>query len=182
MSSFPEPRFSRNGKSAWKHFSPSMKRYPSCSQKPAAKAARSDLSSVKLAAARMRRAASWTSQGFNRYWKRAIEQGFARHLNLRFTRIRLEGIESGSSFNQILDKLCAHNARNQLIIRDTTDALQQGRTPLVITKRKEHAALLARELEAKGHVVFLLTGDGTPQEKKQLYSEAYLSQSSLANP
>lgn len=130
----------------------------------------------------MRRAASWTSQRFNRYWKRAIEQGFARHLNLRFTRIRLEGIESGSSFNQILDKLCAHNARNQLIIRDTTDALQQGRTPLVITKRKEHAALLARELEAKGHVVFLLTGDGTPQEKKQLYSEAYLSQSSLANP
>lgn len=101
----------------------------------------------------------------------AAEQDFSRHLQPRFTRIRLAHLEEGSSFNQILDKLCAHKARNQLIVDDTVSALKQGRTPLVITKRKEHAALLADALTAAGQTVFLLTGDGTTQEKKRRLQE-----------
>ncbi|WP_302397706.1 TOTE conflict system archaeo-eukaryotic primase domain-containing protein [Eggerthella sinensis] len=96
----------------------------------------------------------------------AAEQSFARRLQPRFTYIRLANVEANSSFNQILDQLCTHDSRNRLIVDDAANALEQGRTPLVITKRKEHAARLANMLEAEGRTVFTLTGEGTAQEKK----------------
>lgn len=52
------------------------------------------------------------------------------------------------------------------VTADTVNTLEQGRTPLVITKRKEQAVRLANVLEAECRTVFLLTSEGTAQEKK----------------
>ena len=95
------------------------------------------------------------------------EQGFKRVLYPRFTRIRLASLERDSSFNQVVEALCAHDARNRLIVEDTIAAMESGRTPLVITKRKEHAAELARQLNGNGVETFVLTGDGTAREKRE---------------
>ena len=99
--------------------------------------------------------------------EQAVEQGFKRILQPRFTRIRLASLESGSSFNQVVDALCEHSARNALIVEDAIGAVKAGRTPLVIANRKEHVAELARLLRESEVEVFTLTGEGTMREKRE---------------
>ena len=97
----------------------------------------------------------------------AAEQGFRRILQPRFTRIRLADLEKGASYNQVVDHLCGHGARNALIVEDASNAVKSGRTPLVITKRKEHAAELAKRLQEASVETFMLTGEGTAREKRE---------------
>ncbi|WP_350453606.1 TOTE conflict system archaeo-eukaryotic primase domain-containing protein [Slackia heliotrinireducens] len=98
--------------------------------------------------------------------EQAAEQGFVRTLQPRFTRVRLASLEPGFSFNQVVDALCEHAARNDLIAEDAAGAVRAGRTPLVITKRKEHASELAKRLEEAGVTTYVLTGEGTAREKR----------------
>ena len=99
--------------------------------------------------------------------EQAAEQGFKRILQPRFTRIRMAPLEPGSSFNQVVEGLCNHGARNTLIAEDVASAVQKGRTPLVITIRKEHADELARLLRESGVKTYVLTGEGTAREKRE---------------
>jgi len=99
--------------------------------------------------------------------EQAAEQGFRRILQPRFTRIRLADLEQGASYNQVVDRLCGHDARNALIVEDASNAVKSGRTPLVITKRKEHAAELARRLREASVETYMLTGEGTAREKRE---------------
>lgn len=99
--------------------------------------------------------------------EQAAEQGFRRILRPQFTRVRIASLEPGSSFNQVVDALCKHDARNRLIIEDTSDAVRAGRRALVITQRKEHASALAEQLMEAGITTFLLTGEGTAREKRE---------------
>lgn len=99
--------------------------------------------------------------------EQAAEQGFRRILRPRFTRIRLASLESGASFNQVAEALCEHGARNALIAEDAISAVKSGRTPLVITNRKEHAAEFARLLGESGIKTYMLTGEGTAREKRE---------------
>jgi superfamily II DNA or RNA helicase len=99
--------------------------------------------------------------------EQAVEQGFRRILQPRFTRVRLADLEEGSSYNQVVDRLCGHDARNALIVEDASNAVSLGHTPLVITKRKEHAADLARRLRDASVETHLLTGEGTTREKRE---------------
>ena len=99
--------------------------------------------------------------------EQAAEQGFKRVLEPRFTRIRLAGLELGASFNQMVELLNGHAARNALIAADAVDAIKAGRTPLVITNRKDHADELARLLVESGVETYVLTGEGTTREKRE---------------
>ena len=76
-------------------------------------------------------------------------------------------MEQGASYNQVVDQLCEHNARNALIVEDASNAVRSGRTPLVLTKRKEHAAELARRLQRANVETFVLTGGGTTRERRE---------------
>ena len=104
--------------------------------------------------------------------EQAAEQGFKRILQPRFTRIRLAGLKQGASFNQVIDQLCEHGARNALIIGDALNAVNSGRTPLLITKRKRHATDLAELLQEAGAETILLTGEGTAREKRERIEQA----------
>ena len=99
--------------------------------------------------------------------EQAAEQGFKRILLPRFTRIRLADLERGALYNQVVDRLCEHDARNALIIEDASSAVRSRRTPLVITKRKEHAAELAKRLQEADIETYMLTGGGTAREKRE---------------
>lgn len=96
--------------------------------------------------------------------EQAAEQGFRRILQPRFTRIRIASLEPGASFNQVVDSLCGHAARNALIAEDAVDAVKSGRTPLVITNRKQHADELARLLSESDIETHVLTGEGTARK------------------
>ena len=99
--------------------------------------------------------------------EQAAEQGFRRILQPRFTRVRLASLEPGATFNQVVESLCGHHARNVLIIDDVASTVEAGRTPLVITNRKEHADELAKLLDESGVTTHVLTGEGTAREKRE---------------
>lgn len=98
----------------------------------------------------------------------AIQQGIQRIVRPRFTGIRLPTYEPGASFNQILDLLCVHAARNEAIIEDALEAASNGRHPLVLSKRKKHAEELCRLLQSRGHEPILLTGEIDAKERKAI--------------
>lgn len=98
----------------------------------------------------------------------AIQQGIQRIVRPRFTGIRLPAYEPGASFNQILDLLCAHAARNELIVSDALEAASNGRHPLVLSKRKKHAEELFRLLKDRGHEPILLTGEIDAKERRAI--------------
>lgn len=100
----------------------------------------------------------------------AIQQGIRRIVRPRFTGIRLPAYEPGASFNQTLDLLCTHAARNELIVDDALEAASNGRHPLVLSKRKKHAEELFRMLNDQGHEPILLTGEIDPKERKAILS------------
>lgn len=99
--------------------------------------------------------------------EQARQQTFSRKLIPRFTKIRFPHLEKNASFNQILDELGINEARNKLVVDDITKVLSQKRTPLVLTKRRDHAHLLADLLKETCEHVILLTGEGSAKEKKE---------------
>ncbi|MFV1976760.1 MAG: DEAD/DEAH box helicase family protein, partial [Candidatus Scalindua sp.] len=52
-----------------------------------------------------------------------------------------------TKINNVWVQLVANEARNQLILRDINDSLDDGRFPLVLTERREHLEYLADRLE-----------------------------------
>ncbi len=98
-------------------------------------------------------------------------QSFDRVVIPRFTNTRIPLSETRNSFNEIMDRLCAHEFRNELIANDTVEAVKRGRMPLVITKRIDHARYLAKLIDNRGCKVVLLTGRGTAKEKARRLDE-----------
>lgn len=98
----------------------------------------------------------------------AVQQGIQRVVRPRFTGVRLPSYEPGASFNQILDLLCAHAARNEAIVDDALETASNGRHPLVLSKRKKHAEELCRLLQSRGHEPILLTGEIDAKERKAI--------------
>lgn len=97
--------------------------------------------------------------------EQAAAQSFTRHMLPRFTRIRIKDAEPDTSFSQVLEQVCAHEARNRMIVEDVMGVLVQGRTPFVVTSRKDHAKLLVEKLREAGCEPFLLIGEGTGKQK-----------------
>ena len=105
--------------------------------------------------------------------KQARQLNYSRILRPRFTRIRLKGLEIGTSFNQVVDKICTHHERNALIATDAMDELRKKKSPMVVTRRVDHARLLAKLIEDSGATVHLLTGKGSAREKREKLEKAH---------
>ena len=58
--------------------------------------------------------------------------------------------------------------RNNKIVADVLAAVTEGRTPIVLTERYDHAKLLAEILGEKSRNVVLLSGKGTAKEKREI--------------
>ncbi|MEI7668490.1 MAG: DEAD/DEAH box helicase family protein [Pseudomonadota bacterium] len=84
-----------------------------------------------------------------------------RHTDYQFINLS----EQKPSIQQIYASIIADNSRNQMIISDVLQALQAGRSPLLLTERKEHAAFLAAKLEKFCKNIVVMVGG---QKAKQL--------------
>ena len=62
-------------------------------------------------------------------------------------------------------------ARNQLILTDIQQVLADGRSPILLTERKEHVSLLAEHIRAFTPNVFEMQGGMGAKQRKQLLSE-----------
>ena len=67
---------------------------------------------------------------------------------------------------QVYSDLAKSEFRNGIIVSDIMKSLKQGRTPLVLTERKEHAETLRDMLSGKSKNVVLLTGAASAKAKR----------------
>lgn len=74
---------------------------------------------------------------------RAAAQNVQHFVYPRFTRLFAPNANK-LSYNQARRVVVDSTVRNELILTDVVSCLQAGRTPLVLTKEKEHAAFCTR--------------------------------------
>ena len=77
---------------------------------------------------------------------RAVAQNVRHFVYPRFTRLFAPNANK-LSYNQARRAVVGSAVRNELILTDVVSCLQAGRTPLVLTKEKEHAAFLYAQLK-----------------------------------
>jgi len=75
------------------------------------------------------------------------------------------------AIHAIYQALMEDEARNQLILADIQQALDEGRSPIVLTERKEHVTLLAERIRVFTPNVFEMQGGMGTKQRKQLLSE-----------
>jgi len=94
----------------------------------------------------------------------AARRPFAHQVHVRPTGFRPHDQPDADpriAFHQFYEALCNDEARNQLITSDVLGAVQEGRSPLVLTERTEHLQELARRLSPEIPDLILLRGGQT---------------------
>ncbi len=102
--------------------------------------------------------------------KQAEERPFDHYLIPRFTSFKMDSGLMGERYgiNTIYKALCESRLRNSLILGDIVQALEKGRTPIVISERTEHVQYLAEKLKARCKNVIVLTGGLKARERKEM--------------
>jgi len=100
--------------------------------------------------------------------KKAAESSPLRHTVIpRFTDFAWERSEHETMIHDIYTALVTDQQRNDLIVKDMQQALSDGRSPLVLTSRKEHLDYLSGRLRGIcKHIIVLKGGTGAGQRKQ----------------
>ena len=93
-------------------------------------------------------------------------QSFQRLLVPRFTPFRLVSNED-IAFAKVTQQIAEDEYRNILIVRDILEVLENGRSPIILTSRTSHVALLAELLQPHCPNVITLVGSNSTKEKRQ---------------
>ncbi len=93
-------------------------------------------------------------------------QSFQRLLVPRFTPFRPVSNED-ISFAKVTQQIAEDEYRNILIVRDILKVLKDGRSPIILTSRTSHVALLAELLQPHCPNVITLVGSNSTKEKRQ---------------
>lgn len=97
----------------------------------------------------------------------AYKRDFQHYALPRFTRTR---VPAARKIQDIYVGIIKNDMRNRLIVSDTIRLLLEGRTPLILTERKDHAEKLAEALQGKADHIFLLVGSGSQKGKREKLS------------
>ena len=93
-------------------------------------------------------------------------QSFQRLLVPRFTPFRLVSNED-IAFAKVTQQIAEDEYRNILIVRDILEVIENGRSPIILTSRTSHVALLAELLQPHCPNVITLVGSNSTKEKRQ---------------
>ena len=95
-------------------------------------------------------------------------QTFDRYLVPRFTTYRNHS-EDGLKYVPLCRELAEDEPRNNLIVADATKAIEEGRTPIVLTTLTEHVQRLTQMLSAKfsDTTIISLVGSEKAKEKRE---------------
>ena len=98
--------------------------------------------------------------------ERAEKQGIGHFIYPRFT--RLVDLSENITITEALSLVARDELRNLQIVADVKECIRLGRTPIVMTKRKDHAAILYDMLKGEARHTFLLQGGGSMKERAAL--------------
>ena len=97
---------------------------------------------------------------------KALLQQIRHYVFPRFT--RLAGVGKEWNINEAYKAVISSESRNKMIINDALDCVNIGRTPIIITRFKEHTELLNKMLEGKADNILILTGGKSNRERTAL--------------
>ncbi len=86
----------------------------------------------------------------------------------RFTKFVVPAELSGSKIQGLYAALTADEDRNTLIFNDLLEALEAGRSPLLLTERKDHLEYFARRVEKFVRNVIILKGGMGKNQRKEV--------------
>ncbi len=86
--------------------------------------------------------------------------------NTSFRRPLSIEVEKARSIQEIYSALIADEGRNEMIIRDVLDAIKDGRSPVVLTERREHLDHLAGRLDPIIRNVVVMKGGASKKQRK----------------
>ncbi len=101
--------------------------------------------------------------------ERAEEQTASRTVIVRETPTHLPAFDK-PQFNDIAQVIISDTVRTQLILDDLRKVLNAGRTPIVVTERKEHLQHLADAIRQWDCTVEILVGGMSPKKQREALS------------
>jgi superfamily II DNA or RNA helicase len=98
----------------------------------------------------------------------AARRPFDHRLIVRETSFRIEGGGAEAGIQGIYAALAADEARNRLILDDVLHALEEGRSPILLTERRDHLEHFAEQLRGFVRHLVVLQGGMTAKERREL--------------
>ena len=98
----------------------------------------------------------------------AKRRGFDHFIVPRFTSARMPAFKKNDDWHitEVYQHICESSYRNELIVTDIEQAINSGRSPLVLTERTSHIELLVEMMRDKDYEVIVLSGDLKPKIRK----------------
>ena len=104
--------------------------------------------------------------------QQASERSFAHRVISRFTDFRVPPAlfsQDKPGIQEVYKQLVGDEARNDMIFNDVMDALEKGRSPIILTERKEHVLLLSEKIRNFArNMVVLHGGMGARKRRAEL--------------
>jgi superfamily II DNA or RNA helicase len=98
--------------------------------------------------------------------EQAARRPFEHKLIVRETEFVLPDSQQDLRPAQIYDFLINDDRRNSRILDDVIASIREGRSPIVLTERREHATLLASHLECHAPKLVVLVGGRSVRERR----------------
>ena len=80
----------------------------------------------------------------------------------------IDTVESRNDINKAYSLISTSKVRNEMIANDVKQSVSQNRTPVILTRYKEHAKILHDMLKDEADHVFLLYGDNSDKENAEI--------------
>jgi superfamily II DNA or RNA helicase len=98
--------------------------------------------------------------------KQAARHPLEHRLVVRETSFRLGPSEDRPRIQELYSRLAGDAARNTMILDDVINSLEHGRSPIVLTERRDHLEYLAEELGAAARNVIVLRGGMSVKQRR----------------
>ena len=107
--------------------------------------------------------------------EKAMEQGIQHLVYPRFTRtVPPRGVINGKMHpNEAYDIIHNNDIRDEQIIEDIKNCVSAGRTPVVLSRYKDHSEKLYKRLKDYADHVFLMTGNNSKKEHKKILEQMH---------
>ena len=101
----------------------------------------------------------------------AAARPFRHRLVLRETEFQLPQLGGDQPIQRIYGKLASDVQRNELILNDIIQSLEDGRSPIVLTERKDHLDILAERLRGFTRHLVVLRGGASAKKRQEVLAE-----------
>jgi superfamily II DNA or RNA helicase len=95
----------------------------------------------------------------------AAGQSFRHRLVVRETAFRLRGEPAGAGIQEVYRQIAEDANRNRLILRDVARALEEGRSPILLTERRDHLLYFSERLSGIARHLVILQGGMRTRER-----------------